>query len=384
MNNIGRFVFDAWLLYVALALIGCGKIELSAELLTPEESSFPYSVTLTAEQAVLVSGKLQAKLDISVLDSKTKQPVEGLTPDLEVETTSNSANLFTSLAAKLFNKSYYIKGAGDADGTSITCSVTDEHGQSICNLSSDPGKTSVLKWRGAPAAKAVTMIFYPPPKVESLSHSEIPFDLGLDLTVTGESFREGTSVQIQGQSCISILIVDPNTLRCRLPALTMGPKDIRIQAPDMQETTVEEALEYKDLSGPTISVSNSPNALNNQTNYNISFSATDNVTIPSGLTLECKKDSDLLYSPCTSPFSWTNPSDGNRSLSIRARDGAGNETVRSITWTRDTQAPSGSIVVNGLGVSPSTNSNSRSLTFSGPSDAVAVKVVSVLITRRGT
>lgn len=116
-----------------------------------------------------------------------------------------------------------------------------------------------------------------------------------------------------------------------------------------------------DLTGPTVTLSSSPSAVNNSTTANLVFSAADSGGGTVSL-IQCSLDG-AAYSTCTSPKAYSSLSEGNHSVQIKATDSVGNfGAVVTGSWATDLTAPNATITAN---PSSLTNSTSASFSFSG-------------------
>ena len=92
-----------------------------------------------------------------------------------------------------------------------------------------------------------------------------------------------------------------------------------------------------DLTGPTVTITSTPNNPTNQAVANFEFTAVDGET--SVAVIECRVDGQP-FSSCTSPAAFNSLADGQHNFSVRARDQAGNmSNVESYEWLVDTTAP---------------------------------------------
>lgn len=114
-----------------------------------------------------------------------------------------------------------------------------------------------------------------------------------------------------------------------------------------------------DSTPPDTSIDSSPASLTNNATADFQFSSTEG-----GVTYECALDGGA-YAACTSTASFPSLADGNHSLSVRAKDGAGNvdPSPASAAWTVDTTAPD-TTVDNGPGALSA--SASATFQFSSP------------------
>ncbi|MBJ7354916.1 MAG: hypothetical protein JHC98_08830, partial [Thermoleophilaceae bacterium] len=114
-----------------------------------------------------------------------------------------------------------------------------------------------------------------------------------------------------------------------------------------------------DTVAPSLTIG-SPTAgqLINSTAVGVSFFSSD-----SSATMRCKLDSNA-DAACTSPANYTGLSQGSHTVQVTATDPAGNQTVRSVTFTVDSQAPTGTATC--AANSPVASSASCSFSFNEP------------------
>lgn len=114
-----------------------------------------------------------------------------------------------------------------------------------------------------------------------------------------------------------------------------------------------------DTTPPDTTITSAPSGATSSTSASIGFTGTDNVGVTG---FECKLDAGA-YAACTSPQAYTGLADGAHTVSVRAKDAAGNvdPTPAIATWTVDTTAPDTSITA---GPSGPTNNASPSFSFS--------------------
>jgi hypothetical protein len=122
-----------------------------------------------------------------------------------------------------------------------------------------------------------------------------------------------------------------------------------------------------DTTPPDVAINTMPANPSNQKSGKIGFSSTDTTA-----TFECKLDTGV-FAGCSSPYAYTNLTDGGHTFSVQAKDPAGNVTATPVaySWNIDTIAPS--LTLNPL---PS-STNATSLTVSGTNETGAAVTVSV-------
>lgn len=112
-----------------------------------------------------------------------------------------------------------------------------------------------------------------------------------------------------------------------------------------------------DTQPPDTSFASTPPLVDSDTTPTFAFSATQTPA-----TYECRLDSASTYSPCSNPVTLSALPDGSHTLSVRAKDAAGNvdPTPASYAWTVDTSLPDTLVVA---GPASQTNQTTASFTF---------------------
>jgi hypothetical protein len=95
-----------------------------------------------------------------------------------------------------------------------------------------------------------------------------------------------------------------------------------------------------DTTAPDTTIGSAPSGSTTATSASIAFTGADNVTGSGSLTFQCKLDNGS-YRTCTSPKAYTGLALGSHTVSVRARDAAGNTDASSATatWTVVAQPP---------------------------------------------
>jgi CSLREA domain-containing protein len=126
----------------------------------------------------------------------------------------------------------------------------------------------------------------------------------------------------------------------------------------------------RDAVAPDTSITDGPAALSNSTSASFTFTGTDNETQPSGLTFQCRLDSQAPadFGACTSPKPYTALSQGSHTFEVRAIDAAGNvdQSPAGYTWTVDSVAPVATIT---SGPSGPTSDSTPTFAFSSEAGA---------------
>jgi hypothetical protein len=112
---------------------------------------------------------------------------------------------------------------------------------------------------------------------------------------------------------------------------------------------------------PETTIDSGPSGTVNTGPASFAFSSSE-----AGSTFECSLDGSL-YSPCSSPRSYTGLADGTHTFSVRATDAAGNvdPTPATRSWTVDTLAPDAPIIVN----PPDNSTTAANFALSGSAEA---------------
>ena len=98
-------------------------------------------------------------------------------------------------------------------------------------------------------------------------------------------------------------------------------------------------LTIADGAAPVVTISNGPVSPTKATSAQFVFSATDDLTPPAGIVLECRLDG-AGFAPCVSPVSYTGLAEGNHVFAVRATDDVGNVSeIKTWSWAVDQTAP---------------------------------------------
>jgi hypothetical protein len=130
-----------------------------------------------------------------------------------------------------------------------------------------------------------------------------------------------------------------------------------------------------DTTAPDTTIDSGPSGSTTATSASIAFSGADNVTAAGSLTFQCKLDGGS-YRTCTSPKSYTGLALGSHTVSVRARDAAGNTDASPAiaTWTvvaqppADTTAPTTTVT---SAPADGTTNTTASFSFTGTDNATA-------------
>jgi uncharacterized repeat protein (TIGR01451 family) len=137
--------------------------------------------------------------------------------------------------------------------------------------------------------------------------------------------------------------------------LSQGSHTVNVRAKDDAGNVDATPATYTwtvDTIEPETSITSGPPAQTNLTAATFSFSS-DTPTA----TYECKLDTQMSFTACTNPITFTNLQQGVRTLDVRARDDAGNTDMSpaQYTWLIDTGAPETTIDSFPPAQSPSTS-----------------------------
>jgi hypothetical protein len=151
-------------------------------------------------------------------------------------------------------------------------------------------------------------------------------------------------------------------------ALAGGPHGVSVRAKDAAGNTDASPATRSftvgtapptDTTAPDTTIGSGPNAATNDSTPTFAFTASE-----SGSTFQCRVDSGS-WATCTSPWTTTALADGAHSVSVRAKDAAGNTDASPAarSFTVDTQPPSTTIGSAPPALSPG---SSATVTFSSP------------------
>jgi hypothetical protein len=127
-----------------------------------------------------------------------------------------------------------------------------------------------------------------------------------------------------------------------------GSHSITVRAKDPAGNVTIPPIAYNwtiDTMAPVITFGSKPANFSNQKSGNISFSSNDNTA-----TFECKLDTGIFLQ-CTSPYAFTNLTDGSHTFTVRAKDLIGNVAETPFTWAIDTVAPDVAFAANPANIS---------------------------------
>ncbi|MFM2183471.1 MAG: hypothetical protein RJB61_1765, partial [Actinomycetota bacterium] len=137
-----------------------------------------------------------------------------------------------------------------------------------------------------------------------------------------------------------------------------GTYTLQVRSVDVAGNT-SEVQEYTwkvDVTGPAITIGTKPPTNHNSRTANFAFSITD-ATAP--LTTTCQMDSETVTSPCTSPITYSDLTEGSHTLTITSTDALGNVGTATYTFTVDVTLP----LISIDDPKPALNTQATSATF---------------------
>ena len=93
-----------------------------------------------------------------------------------------------------------------------------------------------------------------PPSVAGIDPDSGPESVPTAVTITGDGFQSGLSVNLGGSNCQNIVVVDSGTIDCDVPPGTAGTVDITVTNPDGQSDTLPDAFTW--IAAPVIDAVN--------------------------------------------------------------------------------------------------------------------------------
>jgi hypothetical protein len=140
-----------------------------------------------------------------------------------------------------------------------------------------------------------------------------------------------------------------------------------------------------DTTAPQVTISSKPSSGATATTASFAFSGSDDTTPADALTFRCKLDSSS-YGSCASPKGYSGLAVGSHTFSVRATDGAGNQSVATTaTWTiarPDTTDPTVTITSKPSSLIPSL-STSASFAFTGTDNTTSADALTFQCTLDG-
>ncbi len=144
--------------------------------------------------------------------------------------------------------------------------------------------------------------------------------------------------------------------------LTVGPHEVKTRATDEAGNTSPDSTGrtftiVQDTVAPETTITSGPSGTTSERSATFEFTANE-----PGVTYECSLDG-AAFTPCTSPVTFTNLTEGEHTFQVRARDAAGNveATPETRTWTVQDAGPTGDISFRGDGFGCSATGGDASL-----------------------
>jgi hypothetical protein len=177
--------------------------------------------------------------------------------------------------------------------------------------------------------------------------------------------------------------------------LAVGDHTVSVRATDAAGNTdasaatatwTVSAVPPVDTTAPTVTISAKPASGTTATTASFSFAGSDDTTPAGSLTFRCKLDTGA-YATCVSPKGYSGLAVGSHTFSVRATDGAGNQsTAATATWTiaaPDTTDPTVTITSKPSATIPSL-ATSATFAFTGADNATAADALSFGCTLDGS
>lgn len=121
--------------------------------------------------------------------------------------------------------------------TSVTC-TTPVH-------SAGPSVITVISTDGQSSTFSSGFIFNLPPTLSSININSGPLSGGTTVTIHGDGFMNGASVDFDGVQCGTVTIINANTLTCITPSHSSGPKTVTVINPDTQSGNAPGMFTYR-------------------------------------------------------------------------------------------------------------------------------------------
>src|SRR5690606_31954417 len=123
------------------------------------------------------------------------------------------------------------------DDTGILWGVLDEHGNIVWGAT-DLDDLNDASWGAGGAWDA------PAPVVTSIDPDEGSESGGTAVTISGQYFRAGATVEIGGNAATGVTVEDDSEITCTTPAGSEGAADVTVENPDGQSDTLENGFTY--------------------------------------------------------------------------------------------------------------------------------------------
>ena len=173
-------------------------------------------------------------------------------------------------------------------------------------------------------------------------------------TFTFTSNEAGSTFQCRLDAAAFAACTSPRTLT----GLAAGSHSFEVRAIDSANNTDPSPASLSwviDQTAPDTVVTSGPPSPTNSTNATFTFTSTEAAS-----TFQCRLDAAAVFTPCSTPMSYSSLASGSHTFRVRAIDAAGNVdgSPAVYTWSIDTTAPNTTITGT-----PGTASNSTSATF---------------------
>ena len=173
-------------------------------------------------------------------------------------------------------------------------------------------------------------------------------------TFTFTSNEAGSTFQCRLDAAAFAACTSPRTLT----GLAAGSHSFEVRAIDAATNTDPSPAGLSwviDQTAPDTVVTSGPPSPTNSTNATFTFTSTEAAS-----TFQCRLDGAAVFTPCSTPMSYSSLASGSHTFRVRAIDAAGNVdgSPAVYTWSIDTTAPNTTITGT-----PGTASNSTSATF---------------------
>lgn len=129
-----------------------------------------------------------------------------------------------------------------ASATELTCTTPQSENAGTAAI--------VLTTLGGEVTTPTAFTYANTPTVESVDPTGGPIGGGNTVTIRGNGFFEGATVDIGGNACTPVVIVSPTVLTCTAPAGTLGVSDVEVTT-GLGSSILPEAFRY--APAPTIS-----------------------------------------------------------------------------------------------------------------------------------
>ena len=184
--------------------------------------------------------KLVTQVTVKLLDDKG-QPLPNAKPVLADYSVTNSSLTETPSSKLIFSD----------------CSLSDANGEARCEIQTvEPGiyKIYIAKVESqdrydnlfmAEESRLKEVIFYPKPEMFGIligTTSTVHTGGGTKIQISGDHFRSGASIYIDGLPCESVEVVSANLASCVSPALSAGIKSLKIVNDDKQSAEMADAI----------------------------------------------------------------------------------------------------------------------------------------------